>query len=195
MKCDLTYVQCSCNSKVWRFMAEFLFYCAINWFFFLTVYLWENCSKNNISWNNLAFFWDFLCSLAPSRHAICCVEFEFKPFWAVTLSLCDISKSVLICGSKLVRFFCSIENLMARRWLGVGVTIPCLYLQSISSLLAICFLFSSNPLLPFLLLSTSLYYSAFLLLSFSLFSLLLFSLILLSLFIIHLYYSATFLLV
>ena len=32
--------------------------------FFLTVYLWENCSKNNISWNNLAFFWDFPCSLA-----------------------------------------------------------------------------------------------------------------------------------
>ena len=51
------------------------------------------------------------------------------------------------------------------------VTNPCLYLHFISSLLAIHFLFSSNPLLAFLLLSTSLYYPAFLLLSFSLFSL------------------------
>ena len=46
-----------------------------------------------------------------------------------------------------------------------------LYLHFISSLLAIRFLLSSNPLLAFLLLNTSLYYSAFLLLSFSLFSL------------------------
>ena len=46
-----------------------------------------------------------------------------------------------------------------------SVTIPCLYLHFISSLLAIHFLFSSNPLLAFLLLSTSLYYSAFLLFS------------------------------
>ena len=45
-----------------------------------------------------------------------------------------------------------------------SVTIPCLYLHFISSLLAIHFQFSSNPLLAFLLLS-------FLLLSFSLFSL------------------------
>ena len=38
-----------------------------------------------------------------------------------------------------------------------GVTIPCLYLHFISSLLAIHFLFSSNPLLAFLLISSSIF--------------------------------------
>ena len=37
------------------------------------------------------------------------------------------------------------------------VTIPCLYLHFISSLLAIHFLFSSNPLLAFLLISSSIF--------------------------------------
>ena len=101
--------------------------------------------------------------------------------WIQAILGCDIAivwhlKRCVDLWFKVSLFFCSIENLMARRWLGVGVMIPCLYLSSISSLLAIRFLFSSNPLLPFLLLSTSLYYSAFLFLSFSLFSFSLFSL-------------------
>ena len=53
------------------------------------------------------------------------------------------------------KVMCCIENRGGGQH---GVTIPCLYLHFISSLLGICFLFSSNPLLAFLLLSTSLYY-------------------------------------
>ena len=44
------------------------------------------------------------------------------------------------------KVMCCIENRGGGQH---GVTIPCLYLHFISSLLAICFLFSSNPLLPF----------------------------------------------
>ena len=83
----------------------------VNWFFSYSIFMGKlrPCS---LAWK---------LHRSPSCHAMCCVEFEFKPFWAVTL--CDIVWHLESCVDlwfKVSLFFYSIEILMARRWLGVG---------------------------------------------------------------------------